>query len=349
MPAIKSGKVLVTGANGYVAVWIVKTLLEEGFSVRGTIRSESKAPYLKNLFASYGDKLELVIVKDITQVGAFDEAVKGVDAIQHSASPFHLNGSKPDDMIIPAVDGTRSILLSTLKYGTNVKRIILTSSCAAIEETHDDQRHYTEEDWCQQSLDEVNEKGAKSIPSDWYRASKTLAEKEAWGFVRDHKSEIQWDLVVLNPPFVYGPLLQDIDSVASLNTSMALWYQSVLQGGVDPETLAKEGGNWVDVRDTSAAHVRAMTVEEAGGHRILNSAGPYKWQDWVNVARKFRPDLPAGNKSFESSKAVHLILFHSDKVERILGLKYRTKEETTKDILENLQERGLWDGKAPKL
>lgn len=68
MPAITSGKVLVTGANGFIAVWVVKTLLEQGFAVRGTVRSESKAAHLRETFASYGDKLEIVIVEDITKV-----------------------------------------------------------------------------------------------------------------------------------------------------------------------------------------------------------------------------------------------------------------------------------------
>ena len=68
MPAVTSGKVLVTGANGYIAVWILKFMLEAGFAVRGTVRSESKAGYLRDLFKSYGDKLEIVIVEDITKV-----------------------------------------------------------------------------------------------------------------------------------------------------------------------------------------------------------------------------------------------------------------------------------------
>ena len=68
MPAVTSGKVLVTGANGYIAVWILKSLLEAGYSVRGTVRSESKAGHLREVFKSYGDKLEIVIVADITSV-----------------------------------------------------------------------------------------------------------------------------------------------------------------------------------------------------------------------------------------------------------------------------------------
>lgn len=68
MVAVERGKVLVTGANGYIAVWVVKYLLERGYSVRGTVRSESKAKHLKDLFSTYGDKLEIVIVPDITKV-----------------------------------------------------------------------------------------------------------------------------------------------------------------------------------------------------------------------------------------------------------------------------------------
>ena len=68
MPAIESGKVLVTGANGFIAVWLVKDLLERGFSVRGQVRSLAKTAHLKNLFKQYGDKLEFVVVDDFDKV-----------------------------------------------------------------------------------------------------------------------------------------------------------------------------------------------------------------------------------------------------------------------------------------
>ena len=63
MVAISSGKVLVTGANGYIAIWVVKKLLEKGYSVRGTVRAESKGTHLKEVFKEYGDKLEIVVVE----------------------------------------------------------------------------------------------------------------------------------------------------------------------------------------------------------------------------------------------------------------------------------------------
>jgi nucleoside-diphosphate-sugar epimerase len=91
-------KVLVTGANGYLATWVVKKYLEAGYSVRGTVRSLSKSAFLNDKFGHYGDRFELVVVGDISKEGAFDEAVKGVDAIAHTASPFHFNSSNPDGM-----------------------------------------------------------------------------------------------------------------------------------------------------------------------------------------------------------------------------------------------------------
>jgi nucleoside-diphosphate-sugar epimerase len=99
MVAVSStAKVLVTGANGYLATWVVKKYLEAGYSVRGTVRSLSKSAFLNDKFGHYGDRFELVVVEDITKDGAFDEVVKGVDAIAHTASPFHYKATNPDGM-----------------------------------------------------------------------------------------------------------------------------------------------------------------------------------------------------------------------------------------------------------
>ena len=71
MPSVDKGsKVLVSGANGYIAMWIVRTLLERGFTVRGTIRTEDKGKFMIEYFESLGyrDKLEVVVVDDITKV-----------------------------------------------------------------------------------------------------------------------------------------------------------------------------------------------------------------------------------------------------------------------------------------
>lgn len=99
MPTVKPpAKILVTGANGYIAVWTVKDFLDQGYAVRGTVRSEQKTTHLRKIFKKEVDegRLELVIVADITQPGAFDEVVKGVDGIAHTASPFHFQADDPN-------------------------------------------------------------------------------------------------------------------------------------------------------------------------------------------------------------------------------------------------------------
>jgi len=120
MPAVSAPcKVLVTGANGYIGVWIVRQLLEKGYSVRGTVRTSKKGEHLKSLFGTYGQKFELTVVDDITKVvqlssnfklfgliplqeGAFAEAVVGIDLVQHIASPVHYNAVEPDGIFFSA-------------------------------------------------------------------------------------------------------------------------------------------------------------------------------------------------------------------------------------------------------
>ena len=91
----------------------VKDLLENGYKVRGTVRSEEKGDYLAKLFE--GQPFEYVIVEDIGTDGAFDEAVKGIDAVAHTASPFHMNAKDPNELITPALQGTAGIQKSVQK------------------------------------------------------------------------------------------------------------------------------------------------------------------------------------------------------------------------------------------
>lgn len=175
------------------------------------------------------------------QEGAFDEAVKGMDAIEHTASPYHFKADDPDELIIPAVHGTTRVLESALAYGSSVKRIVITSSVAAVLETLPEPKVFTEADWNDGSVVEVKEKGRAASQPGKYRASKTLAERAAWEFVEKNKDKIGWDLVVLNPPLVFGPVLHEVESTDVLNESMHTWYHSVFKGSQDPKSLGKNG------------------------------------------------------------------------------------------------------------
>jgi nucleoside-diphosphate-sugar epimerase len=311
-------KVLVTGANGYLAVWTVKKYLEAGYSVRGTVRSLSKSAFLKEQFAEYGERLELVVVEDITKDGAFDEAVKGVDAIAHTASPFHFNATEPDELIVPAVRGTTTILHSALKYGTNVKRIVLTSSLAAIREADPNPRTYDETNWNNAAVEAVKTKGSAAGPFAIYPASKTLAERAAWEFVDAHKAELTWDLVAINPPYVFGPSLSPAPTVDDINTSQREIYDT-LTGARTGEQLRGQG-NWVHVGIAAEAHVRATHAAAAGGERIIVRSGYFFYQDFLDAAAELGIPNVARGEPYSTVNATKNAKIVSTKSKDLLGL-----------------------------
>ncbi|KZT38291.1 NAD(P)-binding protein [Sistotremastrum suecicum HHB10207 ss-3] len=339
MPAVAAGKVLVSGTSGFLGAWVARTLLEKGFSVRGTVRSDPKGEYLKKLFASHEGNFEYVIVKDIEADGAFDEAVKGVVAVEHTASPFHFNAEDPQALIGPAVNGTVGILKSIVKYGSEVKRVVVTSSIASIIVPVTKHTVFTEKDWNTVAPKEVEEKGKGASAGHKYQASKTLAEQAAWKFVEENKGKISWDLVTLCPPFIFGPIIHEVPSFESLNTSTLELYKTI-KGQRANEDLVKPISSFADVRDVASAHVLAITTPEAGGQRFLTSSHTYTWQDWLDaLADSGLPDIPKGvpgggkdvprNTNFDSSLA-----------KQVLGLKFHSIAETAKDTVVSIRERG---------
>ncbi|KAI0260554.1 D-lactaldehyde dehydrogenase [Gloeopeniophorella convolvens] len=341
MPAVSApAKVLITGANGYIAVWVVKSFLDAGYAVRGTVRSASKGEHLKTLFAGKGD-LEVVVVEDITKEGAFDEVVQGVDLVEHTASPFHFKATHPDDLIIPAVKGTVGILESVKKFGSSVKRVVITSSVAAVLRVTTEPATFDESSWNEPAIQEINEKGAASPPWTIYRASKTLAEKAAWEFYEKSKPSISWDLVVLNPPFVFGPPIHDVSSLTALNTSMQDLYDAVVLGKRDDAGLT-QSAEWIDVRDLGIAHRLAGEKEAAGGERIIVSSGQYFWQEIVDTANSITPaplpNLSKGKPELIKGRPYH-VKYVTAKMKSILGLEPRPLSDMIRDTLEDFAQR----------
>ncbi|GAB1519085.1 hypothetical protein RhiTH_002151 [Rhizoctonia solani] len=337
MTAIKApATVLVTGASGFIAVWVVKTFLEEGYTVRGTVRSASKGDYLTDLFKNYGDKFQYVIVEDIAKEGAFDEAVKGVDAVAHTASPFHFQADDPQTLIEPAVKGTLGILASVHKYAPNVQRIVITSSVAAIMDgSKPSGTVFTEDNWNIFSLDEVETKGKAAAGGDNYRASKTLAEKAAWVFLEERKPK--FDIATINPPMVFGPILHQVSNPESLNTSVAMLYKILhtKEADLTKETLLSSNMNFVDVRDVALAHVRALENPEAGGQRFITSGGTLCWQDALDV---LAPPHPRGTPG--SGKGLVHSRYDASKATSVLGIDFKGLEESVRDTEEGLRRRG---------
>lgn len=245
---ITSKPVCVTGASGFIAAHIVRELLAKGYSVRGTVRnSPGNYPYLLGLPGA-SDRLELVEAELLSD-GAYDRAVEGCDYVMHTASPYEINVKNPQtDLVDPAVNGTETVLESCLKSG-GVKRVILTSSIAAITDEPESMKVFTEKDWNTMS----------SLDRNPYQYSKTLAERAAWDFIM--RKRPRFDLVSINPTMVAGPSLGP-----SLNTTNRM-IRDIMKG-VFPGIMDINWG-FVDVRDVAKAHILAMENDTASGRYLL--------------------------------------------------------------------------------
>ncbi|PRP75079.1 hypothetical protein PROFUN_03915 [Planoprotostelium fungivorum] len=330
--------ILVTGVTGYLAAHVAEQLLDKGYRVRGTARTASKAEYLKK---KWGDRFEWVNVSDLIEDGAFDEAVKDVDGIMHVASPFHYNVSDPyKDLIEPARKGTLSLLSAALKNGKKVQRIVITSSFAACAEPKDGSGYiYTEKDWNEFSIKEVEQKGKETSPQQAYRASKSEAERVAWDFIKEKKP--QFDLVTINPTFIFGPILHQVEDPKDLNTSVAFVYK-MLTGETKEIAAPAPSQAFVDVRDVAKAHVNAIEKEEAGGKRFLTTSAQFGFQQVADILRAKYPELkdkiPEG-KPGQNYSTTHSV--SNEEAKRVLNIEFMGLEKTIVDTAEDLKEKFL--------
>ena len=255
-----SSPILVTGASGFVAIHTVIQLLQQGYNVRGTIRSLSKEADLRKTISNYvqaNDRLE-ILSADLSQDAGWDEAMQNVETVLHVASPFPLYEPKhEDELIVPAVQGTLRVLRAAHKAG--VKRMVQVSSVAAISSGHNgENKTFSEADWS----DLTKDIGA-------YAKSKTLAERAAWDFIHGSENTNKMQLTTINPPLILGPVPNK-----DFRTSIEL-VRTIMLGQVPGVGRIKMGS--VDVRDVASALILAMQTPEAAGQRILVAADRSLW------------------------------------------------------------------------
>ncbi|KAL5341631.1 hypothetical protein BJX70DRAFT_358484 [Aspergillus crustosus] len=327
-------KVLLTGGSGFVASHILRTLLERGYSVTTTVRSAVKGEKILAAHNTKTAQLAYTVVQDIAAVGAFDSAVQAeppFDYVIHTASPFPDTLLDPvKDLLNPAIKGTTGILNAIKAYAPNVKRVVITSSFAAIVNTASPPKVYDETSWNPVTWDDaVNDRNLT------YRGSKTFAERAAWEFVE--KEHPAFDLATMNPPLVYGPAVHSFENLANLNTSNQR-IRDFIQGKQTANELPPTGTFlWVDVRDLALAHVRALEVPAAGGHRFFVTAGHCSNKRIVDAIRATHPqmvpklpgkpidDFPDDCYEYDNSKA-----------RDILGVEFRSLEEGIGDTVTSL-------------
>lgn len=264
--------VLVTGVSGFIGGHVATELLRRGYAVRGSIRTPSRAEEVRAAVRTGGVDdagLELRTLDLVSDEG-WTDAAAGCRFVVHVASPFVSTMPKdPDELIRPAVEGTRRAIHAALRAG--VERIVVTSSLATVQDAPAPRDHvYTAADWTRPDDRRVNA----------YTASKVQAERAAWELVDRHGTRTQ--LAVINPGAVIGPLLSD-DPGTSVTA-----IQQIMSGALPmiPDLRLP----WVSVQDVAAAHVEAMTSATAAGNRTIVATDPSSLIEVAAVLRERLPD-----------------------------------------------------------
>ncbi len=324
-----SARVLVTGITGFLAQHIVVQLLAKGYKVRGTLRSLKRAAEVRNVLAQLDPRAQEIefVEADLSSDKGWAGAAKDCTFVQHIASPFPAVHPKDEmELIRPARDGALRVLKAAKAAG--VKRVVMTSSMAAIAYGHGDKRAEISDEtmWSDPS-------GADNTP---YTRSKTIAERAAWDYVNDEGKGLE--LVTINPTGILGPAL-------STDVSTSLEIPIRLMNGKTPG-LPRIGFSFVDVRDVAECHVKAMELPEAAGERFLATHN-FMW--FAEAADVLRRKFPAYDAKIPKRKVPDFALklmavfqpvyrqtvtelgrtrkASNAKASRVLGVKFRTAEE----------------------
>lgn len=268
-----AGKVFVSGGSGYIAGFLIRQLIAEGWTVHTSIRDLAREATVRASLAVDDSKLKF-FAADLTGDAGWAEAMAGCSHVAHVASPLPSNAPKSDDeLIVPARDGALRALKAAKAAG--VKRFVMTSSMAAIAYGHGRSKSvFTEADWTDPT----------SPDAYAYVRSKTIAERAARDWVAAEGGDMEF--VTVNPSLVLGPL-QSGDFSTSLEA-----IKKLLEGSMPG--LPNFGFGIVDVRDVADMHVRCLTMPDMAGERFICS-GPFLMM--ADVAAILREGLgPQGRK-----------------------------------------------------
>lgn len=350
MMSNKQQPVLVTGATGYVAGWIVKRLLDEGLTVHAAVRDPNnlkKIAHLNDLATQSKGQIKY-FKADLLNQGSYAEAMQGCSVVFHTASPFTSNYKDPQkELIDPAVKGTTNVLEEANRQ-EGVQRVVLTSSCAAIYTDAIDMRNtphgvFTEEVW----------NTTASLTHQPYSYSKTLAEQKAWEIA---KKQNRWRLVVVNPSMVMGPALNP-----KVATSESVHILKQMGDGTLKSGAPALGLGMVDVRDLAEAHFQAAYREDAEGRHIINGHNTSMLEMAKVLHAHYGKRFPIPNKAVPKwllmivgpmvNKALTRKFIKGNvglewkadnsKSRKQLGIQYRPMEQTLRDAFEVLIESNM--------
>lgn len=314
---------LVTGGTGYLATRLIADLLASGIDVRTTVRASDRADEVRAAARRAGaDDAGLTFaVATLTEDDGWEDALTGIGDIYHVASPM-IQTANPEEVVVPARDGALRVLRAA--RGAGARRVVLTSSFAAVGYSPKPVRDYDESDWTDPATP-----GLAAYP-----LSKAVAERAAWDFVEREGDGLE--LAVVNPTWIAGPTL-----TASARSSLQV-FTGMLDGTMT--AVPRQRFGIADVRDVASAHVAAMATPAAAGNRYLVLAdGPtMTFLDVANVLRAELGDLASRvtTEELPGEEPTPLVI-HNERAKDELGWRPRPAVETIVETAESLRELGL--------
>lgn len=348
-------KVLLTGASGFIATHVFKILLDKGFYVVGTVRSQEKASWLDKIFSAQNSSYEIEFVEDISTDGSFDEVFKkhsDIKYVIHTASPFFRPSSDPEKTILkPAIKGTTNILKAIKQHAPQVEHVVITSSFAAILNHYleggffgDPSYVYSEKSWSALTYEESV--GNLDLT---YNGSKNLAERAFWKFIKEEN--VNFSGTSINPPYVFGPMLQEVKVEKDLNTSNGVLYKLLRSRLI--EKVENSVGIAVDVRDAALAHVLAIEKKQAIGQRWFVTSDYFTSYGVLQLLKKNFPELKTAQAPSDYDEKKFLV--GAAKIDNHLtneqsGIQYIPIEETLKDTFKDLiRVEKIWSSQVATL
>ena len=321
-----------------IGLHCIHQLLNQGYAVNGSVRSPERKDEIFRALQNHNTSTENlnIFTFDLNDDEGWDEGMEGCDYLLHVASPIALENHDEDFFVKPAVAGVNRAMKFAKKH--NVKKVVLTSSVAAIYETMESKSYYDENDWSDPENPAISH----------YSKSKTLAERAAWEFVENENHP--FELAVINPALVIGPSLSG--DLGESNKAIEM-----VATGKMPVAVPLQFG-YVDVRDVAAAHILAMQNPASNGERFALAEKDLWYGDVAKVLRDNGFDkaptlaVPVWLAKILAifSKELKLAVPYlgrlrsvknTSKAKDILGWNPRPAEESIVEIAQQIQDMGL--------
>ncbi|KAK7383018.1 hypothetical protein VNO78_28683 [Psophocarpus tetragonolobus] len=321
-----SETVCVTGASGFIGSWLVMRLMERGYMVRATVRDPGNMKKVKHLVDLADAKGKLSLWKaDLAEEGSFDEAIQGCTGVFHVATPIDFQSKDPqNEMIKPTINGVLNIMKACLKAKT-LRRLIFTSSAGTVNVIEKYQKPILDES-CWSDVEFC----LKEKMTGWiYFVSKTLAEKEAWKFAKEHGM----DLITIIPPLVVGPFLMPT-MPPSFITALSL-----ITGNEAHYSIIKQG-QFVHLDDLCLAHIFLFEQPKVEG-RYICSACDATIHDIARLINQKYPEYKVPTKFKNIPDELEPVRFSSKKITD-LGFQFKySLEEMYTGAIDTCRDKGL--------